>query len=392
MAGTTTRSRRSCPLPRPTSSPSALDVASGSLLDSSAGAFIDPRLDAWTGGATGAWQKLVAVAQYMSQDGAYTDGGDPNSQERYYLAGHNAGRLQNFAGAEQLAGDDEQYAATLALAANRIGIPARVVMGAIPEADGQVKGADVHAWVEVQKADSTWYQLLPQTFLPDRNKKPNEQRTQQQQQKTGAQVPPPSGVNPPSILQGPDQAQNATNLKKVKKSPFDPTSWPAWLRFLVLYVLLPLLCLAVLFGLVVLLKLLRSRRALTRGPTPHRIATIWRGLMGDARGVGIALPRSATRLEQASAFPDPAAVWGLAQVANAHVFGEGAPDDEQVRAFWTQAREVRKQILGSAPLWRRVLAAGDPRPLLARDPARRRGDGKGLNLRMPRALRKPRNA
>ena len=165
--------------------------------------FLDAKLDAWSGQAGSSWEKFVAVAKAMTQDGAYTDGGTANSYEKVYLPGHGLGRLGRFVGSTQLAGNDEQYAATLALVGNRLGIPTRVVMGAIPESGGVVKGKDVHAWVEVQEDNGTWHALLPSTFLPDRNKKPNEQQLKSEEQKVGAQVPPPAGVNPPSVLQGP---------------------------------------------------------------------------------------------------------------------------------------------------------------------------------------------
>ena len=41
-------------------------------------------------------------------------------------------------------------ASTLALMGNRIGVPTRVVMGAITPGSGPVRGRDVHAWVEVR--------------------------------------------------------------------------------------------------------------------------------------------------------------------------------------------------------------------------------------------------
>ncbi|MEP6649636.1 MAG: transglutaminase domain-containing protein, partial [Lapillicoccus sp.] len=154
-----------------------------------------------------------------------------------FLPGHSLARLQRFVRSEQLAGDDEQYAAALALAANRIGIQARVVFGATPEASGEVKGSDIHAWVEVHSADGTWAQVLPRDFLPDRNKQPEQQQQRSEEQKTGAQVPPPVANNPPSVLQGPDQAQNATqNRKPPPKNLLDPSNWPDWVKWLLTYV------------------------------------------------------------------------------------------------------------------------------------------------------------
>ena len=80
--------------------------------------------------------------------------------------------------------------------------------------------ANVHAWVEVQLDDGSWFPLRAATFVPSRDKTPSEQQLKSEEQKVGAQVPPPAGVNPPSLLQGPDQVQNATDIAKRKKSPF----------------------------------------------------------------------------------------------------------------------------------------------------------------------------
>ena len=156
----------------------------------------------------------------------------PREYQNVFLPGHSLARLQRFVRAEQLAGDDEQYAAALALAANRLGIQSRVVFGATPEASGEVKGSDIHAWVEVHTADGTWAPMLPRDFLPDRNKQPEQQQQRSEEQKTGAQVPPPVANNPPSVLQGPDQAQNATqNRKPPPPNPLDPSTWPDWVEW-----------------------------------------------------------------------------------------------------------------------------------------------------------------
>ena len=168
--------------------PKELDVAGGASAPQDT-TFLDAKVDAWTANAGNTWEKFTAVAKYMASNGAYTDGGTPNSIEKVYLPGHGLARLSRFVGSSQLAGNDEQYAATLALVGQRLGIPSRVVMGATPEGDGAIKGKDVHAWVEIQRGDGQWVGLLPSTFMPDRNKKPNEQQLKTEEQKVGAQVP-----------------------------------------------------------------------------------------------------------------------------------------------------------------------------------------------------------
>ena len=207
----------------------------------------------------------------------------------------------------QLAGNDEQYASALALAANRLGIPTRVVVGAMPAQDGTVKGKDVHAWVEVRTSDGAWEPMLQTAFLPDRNKKPQQLLTKSEEKKTGAQVPPPAANNPPSVLQGPDQAQNATQLKNPPKddqNPLDPSTWPDWLRYLLFFVVFPLLVLLLVYGSIRLAKWVRRRRRRTRGATASQVTGGWRELIDTARDLRMPLPVKGTRLEQARALEE----------------------------------------------------------------------------------------
>ena len=101
------------------------------------------------------------------------------------------------------------------------------------------------------------------------------------------------------MLQGPDQAQNATDIAKRKKSPFDVGAWPWWLKLLVLGIVLPLLLLA---GYLLLVRWLKARRRMRHASTravPARAAWVWRDLAAQARSLGVRVPRRATRREQA---------------------------------------------------------------------------------------------
>ena len=351
------------PPPPATKLPEQLDVDSGNLVEGYDGGYLDARIDAWVGDASSGWQQVRNIAAYMSREGAYTDGGEQNSYEKVYLGGHSTGRLARFVGSSQLAGNDEQFAATLALAANRLGIPTRVVMGAIVPQDGVVKGKDVHAWVEVRTTEG-WSPVMPSAFVPDRNKKPQQQQIQTEEQRVGAQVPPPAGVNPPSVLQGPEQAQNDTDLrKKQTRSPLDPANWPTWLRVLVFFVLLPALLLVAVYAAIRGLKRRRRRIRATTGPTADRAAHIWQDLVADARSLGLDVPRGATNLEQASGM-GVAAAPALASRGNSFVFGPGEPPEEGVEAYRLEAEQARKEMRGQVSRLRRLRSDVDVRPLL----------------------------
>ncbi len=60
-------------------------------------------------------------------------------------AGHGAGRLATFLEGKQIIGDDEQYAAAMALLANAVGVPARVSLDGAVQPGGAVYGKDVRA-------------------------------------------------------------------------------------------------------------------------------------------------------------------------------------------------------------------------------------------------------
>ncbi|MBR7742625.1 transglutaminase domain-containing protein [Phycicoccus sp. BSK3Z-2] len=369
--------------------PEDLAVAGGASLDVDTD-FLDARIDAWTARAEGgAWGRLRAVAAAMRTEGTYTDGGTAGSVESVYLPGHAVSRLTRFVGSTKLAGNDEQYAATLALVGQRLGIPTRVVMGAEPQADGVVRGKDVHAWVEVQQDDGSWFPVGWETFVPSRDKAPSEQQLRTEEQQVGAQVPPPAGVSPPSVLQGPDQAQNATDVERRERNPLDPTQWALWLQLLAGVVLLLLLA-AAYVAVVRWLKARRRRRHASTGPVPARAAWVWRDLVAEARAVGVDVPRGVTRREQADHLdaavalagrprtPDGEAARGVAlpdgvvpsaQVAagvDAVVFGPGDGDPTRTTTLFDDAERARRTLRSGTGRWARLRSDADPRPLLAR--------------------------
>ena len=131
-----------------------------------AGAFLDRLLRPWRGSGLTPMQQVFSLAQYLEENGRYSNGATP--EEARYVPGHDAERLgRDFFGAPVIVGDEEQYVAFFALAANRLGVPARVVVGAWPTDAGVVRGQDVAAWVEVRVASGGWRRIPTRTFLGD---------------------------------------------------------------------------------------------------------------------------------------------------------------------------------------------------------------------------------
>ena len=217
-------------------------------------------------------RRVLAIARHLKSEGKYSDG--VIESEKIYHAGHNRYRLTDDTGGVNspfVVGNDEQYAAWMALLANRIGVPARVVLGAIVPDGGRVTGADVHAWVELQVADGSWRTLATELFMDD--DPPAEQQTTRQQQLSGSVVPPPAPIPPPSTA----GEQNDADMKVRKnrstaKPATDEAAGPVaqWLGRAVRYVGVPLLALTILLSSVVVAKLLRRRRRRTRSKISAR--------------------------------------------------------------------------------------------------------------------------
>jgi len=91
--------------------------------------------------------------------------------------------------------------------------------------------------------------------------------------------------------------------------------------------------------------------------------------MTSARSFGHALPRRATRLEEAGALDRLAGANALATQANALIFGPGTPDADDAKAFWAATNEARGDLRANCDFWRRLRSDVDPRPLFARGPA-----------------------
>ncbi|MFH5823503.1 transglutaminase-like domain-containing protein [Georgenia sp. AZ-5] len=126
------------------------------------------------------------------------------------LPGHGAARVDELLGGEAMIGDDEQYAAAMALMLRAVGIPSRVVMGleAPPGAGGHVAltGDDVTAWVEVPFEGHGWVSFFPT---------PDEDRIWQ------GESPSPQNRPQPQVLQPPPPAQEPPDVPPTDRQDVD---------------------------------------------------------------------------------------------------------------------------------------------------------------------------
>ena len=183
-------------------------------LAETAAPFLTAQAQDWSAASTRPMEQVLNIAERLRDEGKYSDG--VRASERFYLGGHHQSRLSDDDGGINspiIVGNDEQYAAWMALLANQIGVPARVVMGAVVPEGGEVTGADVQAWVEVQAADGSWRTVPTEAFMD--TDRPAELPPRQEEEMSGTNVPPPAAIPPPSTVGEPTDAElNALKNKR----------------------------------------------------------------------------------------------------------------------------------------------------------------------------------
>jgi hypothetical protein len=323
-------------------------LASGALPEVASYTQFQQIATRWAGHAASSLQQIEAVAAYLRANGHYTDGGVGYQS---FAAGHSLYRLTQFLSSSgELAGDDEQFAALMALMANELNVPARVVLGAHVPANGIVTGQDVHAWVELQAVNGSWL-TLPQTdfmgTLP-----PKKQSQKSQPSVPSNAIPPPAPVQPPATAGEP---LSNTIFHRVQGSKVTHPL-PKAIIDVVAYVGTPLLVLALICGTIIALKLGRRRYRRKHGSPSRRLVFAWRDLMDNARDFGITAPTKATRREQATVLGFAGAAGSAARL-DAVMFGSQPPDDEAAAAYWSHADEVRRELAVAHSRTRRIRAA-----------------------------------
>ncbi|MFD5213711.1 transglutaminaseTgpA domain-containing protein [Microbacterium sp. NPDC058345] len=299
-------------------------------------------------------EKVRALESYFAEGGFFSHGLEGEVLSR---AGHTAERIGTLLGGDQMIGDDEQYAVVMALAANEIGIPARVVMGYYPKKEQEgdpvftATGANVHAWVEVNFEGFGW---LPFTPTPPEDKVPNDQNTKPK-------------VDPkPQVLQPPPPPQEPVDLPPTvpdDREPQDDSLNILGIIGIILAIggisLLVLLILSSPFIVIGAWKAARRRARRNADSTSDRISGGWDELTDRAVDYGARLAPGATRTEEAatvSAALEVPTVTALADRADGQVFGPHDPTQEEVEAFWAEVDAVVGGLSENAGFWKRMKA------------------------------------
>ncbi len=320
----------------------------------------------YVGAASKPIERVRRLQQVLHSQGYFSNGkdGEPPS-----LPGHGAKRMTTLLDAEQMVGDDEQYAVAMALMARKLNIPARVVMGFYPDWDEvknpegriAIKGEDVHAWVEVAFDDAGWVPFDP---TPDED---NEPIPPQQQPKS---TPKPQVLQPPPPPQEPaelppDSAPEPQDAEK-KEEDF----WSIWgpLLRLIGIALIPVGILLLPLLLILLLKVRRRKKRAREGMPSQRVGGGWKEILSLATDMGASVNTKATRRESArslqESFPKSSqTTTALAHRADAGIFGSREPTEAEVREFWEQVESSLKEMNGTVGFWKRQRAKFSPRSL-----------------------------
>ncbi|MDE3206107.1 MAG: hypothetical protein KGQ66_18015 [Acidobacteriota bacterium] len=349
--------------PIPVSSTQVLDGAAAGSVQvpvENAPPVVQSDASSWSADAKGPYARVMAIATHLRTTGYFSDGlEDPQLS----VAGHSNGRLVLFlqggglVGSE-IVGDGEQYAATLALMANSIGVPARVVLGATVGAGGVVKGADVQPWVEVNLAGLGWQPIYASSFMDPSRKAHQTPPTPAPDQPTAAPVQPPvaSAVHAP--LQGGLPGSASGSSSHFAQPAVHHSHLPAWVVTTSTVVASVVAALLAFTGLIVAIKTRRRRRRRRAATPAGQVAGAWSDLIDRCRDLGIVVPGMRTRSEQASTV-GTADLAELARRGDASIFGPGNPSDSEVADYWSAIDQAARQMrvgLGPMRRWRAMVS------------------------------------
>jgi hypothetical protein len=307
-----------------------------------AGAFLDQALAPWRDAALSPMERIFSLADYLRTNGRFSDGAQ--SFERQFVSGHDELRLgTGFFEADQMVGDHEQYTAFMALAANRLGVPARAVVGAVPGSNGIVRGSDVTSWVEIRVKDGSWRILPSDVYLSTRPPKRRE----------------PPKRDPGSFVAEAEKDRQETSKPPQQEPARDPVpdvpEQPASRTPLVL----GLAVLALLGAAAVpTLKGWRRLRRRTRGRADARLDGAWQELVDLLTDLGVQVaptprPTQARELGRAAE---------LSRLAD-QVFAPDPPAEDAVAAAWRHVATERAALLREHGWRGRVRAYWNPRSL-----------------------------
>lgn len=318
------------------------------------------KADEYAGGEASAIEQIRAIEQGLKTNGFLSHGLASDSVAS--RAGHGADRLIELFTRTEMVGDEEQYAAAMALMVRQLGYPARVVMGFAPEiGEGgepvEVLGGDVTAWVEVPFEGVGWISFHP---TPDEVDVPQEQTPKPKSE------PQPQVRQPPRNETVDDELLSTVEIDETDdEDPDRPFVIPAWVWITAGAVGIPLAIVFLPMLVVALLK--RRRRGRRRGDRPDRSAAgAWEELVDRYAELGFEAPPRSSRLQTAAELERQAVEQGLAERAvplaplavavDRDVFAGDDVADEAVERRWSEADAAAAAVSAAAGGIRRFVS------------------------------------
>lgn len=323
------------------------------------------KAEEYAGDATSPVEQLRAIERGLKTNGFLSHGLASDAVPS--RAGHGADRLIELFTRTQMVGDEEQYAAAMALMVRHLGYPARVVMGYAPEvAEGddevEVVGSDVTAWVEVPFEGVGWVSFRP---TPDNVDVPQEQTPKPKSE------PQPQVRQPPRAEQAEDELLTTVEIDDTDDEDRDrPFQLPAWAWIVIASVGIPAAAMLLPMLFVALAK--RRRRRIRRlGAADRQAAGAWEELVDRYAELGFEPPERASRLQTARDLERQLDEQGLGSVRLADgavrlaslaatvdrdVFGGSEVEGGTVERRWSEADAAAAAVSAAAGRLRRFVA------------------------------------
>ncbi|WP_082500926.1 transglutaminase family protein [Agreia sp. Leaf244] len=326
---------------------------------------VAPLATTYIGDAERPLTQVRNIATSLSQEGFFSHGLEGEATSR---AGHGAERIATLLGADQMIGDDEQYAVAMALMARSAGMPARVVMGFYPDeyagadADQQITGDQLHAWVEVAFDDAGWVAFDP---TPPEDQVPQEE------------APKPKSDPKAQVLQPPPPPQEPADLPPdIRTDDTEQDDEPDSNAILTTVLIASgslLALLIVLLTPVVVIGALKARRRKDRQNAERpadRLSGGWDEIVDRADDLGTPVGgRGVTRRADAAVLAEAWPALPVAEVAvraDNGVFGPGEPSQQEVDAFWAEVNDIVRGMHDSRGWWTRLRARVSLRAYIGR--------------------------
>lgn len=306
----------------------------------------------FAGEASTAFEQIEAIQKKLQQDGYYSDGSKVPTRP-----GHSAERMSSMLGAQQLIGDDEQYAVAMTLMLRQLGIPARVVMGFYQDPKNAKAGGgpvtftgnDAHVWTEVPFQNAGWVAFDP---APDRDKTPTIQEPKPKPKPRPQVLQPP---DPPVEPIEPEAEFNEDSERKDKPTNAESKKWIP----IVAYTTGGSILLLAPFVAILLAKFRRrKRRRLNKNPHDRAFGA-WQEITDTAVDLKTEIPWHMTRREVAknleNNFPGMN-INGVVNKVDSTLYGGTDLTSADSNQLWQEADIARKTMLKTVSPWRRSKA------------------------------------